>query len=160
MCNHFSRIGVRHGTNNFKTSHYLLLWLIVGYAGIFACLAIGRDNRTVTMEAGARLGDLRPRTRALPLLALLLADRGEVARAVELYALASRHPVVANSRWFEDVVGRQIAAAGTDLSPAVISAARERGRARELDATLAELLAELESQLGSTALTGQPPASV
>jgi hypothetical protein len=95
------------------------------------------------LQIGAALGDPRPRTRALPLLALLLADRGEVARAVELYALASRHPVVANSRWFEDVVGKQIAAAAAECPPATISAAQERGRARDLEATVEELLAEL-----------------
>ena len=43
---------------------------------------------------------------ALPAIALLQADQGEPERAVELYALASRYPQVANSRWFEDVVGR------------------------------------------------------
>ena len=44
-------------------------------------------------------------------IALLLADEGQVERAVELYALASRYPFVANSRWFEDVAGSQITAA-------------------------------------------------
>jgi hypothetical protein len=33
-------------------------------------------------------------------IALLLTDQGEQERAVELYALALRYPVVANSRWF------------------------------------------------------------
>jgi len=79
---------------------------------------------------------------ALPAIALLLADRGEVERAVELYALASRYPRVANSRWFEDVAGNHIAAAAT-LPPKVVAAAQARGRARDLDATVAELLAEL-----------------
>ena len=74
--------------------------------------------------------------------ALLLADRGEAARAVELYALASRHPAVANSRWFEDVAGKQIAALAAGLPPEVAAAARERGRALDLDATVAEWLAE------------------
>ena len=42
------------------------------------------------------------------LTTLLLADQGENERGVELYALASRYPFVAKSRWFEDVVGQQI----------------------------------------------------
>jgi predicted ATPase len=96
------------------------------------------------LQIGAALGDPRPRTRALPLLALLLADRGEVARAVELYALASRHPHVGNSRWFEDVVGKQIAAAVAVLPPDLVVAAQERGQVRDLEATVEELLAELE----------------
>jgi hypothetical protein len=61
---------------------------------------------------------------------------------VELYALASRHPFVANSRWFEDVVGRHISEVAAILPPEVIHAACERGQARDLDATVAELLEE------------------
>jgi len=95
------------------------------------------------LQIGTALGDPRPRTTALPLCALLLADRGEAARAVELYALASRHPAVANSRWFEDVVGVHIAAAAASLPPELVAAAQERGRARDLEATVEELLAEL-----------------
>jgi tetratricopeptide (TPR) repeat protein len=81
---------------------------------------------------------------ALSAVALLLADRGEVERAVEFYALASRYPFVANSRWFEDVFGRYIAAAAAALPPEVVAAAQERGRARDLWATVEEMLAELE----------------
>jgi hypothetical protein len=62
---------------------------------------------------------------------------------VELYALASRYPVVANSQWYEDVAGKQIAAVAATLPPDVVAAAQERGRARDLEATVAELLAEL-----------------
>ena len=67
-----------------------------------------------------------------------------VERAVELYALASRYPFVANSCWFEDVAGRHIASAATALSPDVVDAAKERGRARDLWTTAEDLLAELE----------------
>jgi predicted ATPase/DNA-binding SARP family transcriptional activator len=78
-------------------------------------------------------------------LAPLLADEGEVERAVELYALVLGSPVAANSRWFEDVAGRQIAAAAEALPPTVAAAARERGRGRDLQDTVTELLAELDS---------------
>jgi predicted ATPase len=83
-----------------------------------------------------------PLVETLPWTALLLADQGEVERAVELYALASCHPFVANSRWFEDVAGRHISAAAAALPPEVVAAAQERGRARDLDTTVVELLAE------------------
>jgi tetratricopeptide (TPR) repeat protein len=75
--------------------------------------------------------------------ARLLADEGEGERAMELYALASRYPFVANSRWFEDVAGSQMTALEARLPVAVVTAARERGQARELDATVGELLTEL-----------------
>ena len=75
-------------------------------------------------------------------VALLLVDDGAVTRAVELYALASRYPFVANSRWFEDVAGREIAAAAAhpeDVPPDVVAVLWERGRARDLWATAEEL---------------------
>jgi hypothetical protein len=81
---------------------------------------------------------------ALPAMALLLAEQGEKERAVELYALASRYPFVAKSHWLEDVAGRHIAAVAATLPPDVVAAAQERGKARDLDSTVAELLEELE----------------
>ena len=80
----------------------------------------------------------------VPATALFLADAGEHERAVDLYALASCYPFVANSRWFEDVFGRHIDAIAATLPPEVTGAARERGRGRDLEATVKELLAELE----------------
>ena len=81
---------------------------------------------------------------AFPLAALLLADQGEAERAVEVHALAMNYPFVANSKWFEDVAGKQIGAVAATLPPGVVAAARERGRVRDVGATVAELLAELE----------------
>jgi tetratricopeptide (TPR) repeat protein len=75
--------------------------------------------------------------------ALLLADQGEPERAVELYALASRYPYVGHSRYWEDLAGRHIAAVAATLPPEVVAAAEARGRARDLAATVTELLAEL-----------------
>jgi tetratricopeptide (TPR) repeat protein len=80
---------------------------------------------------------------ALPAAALLLAGEGQVERAVELYALASRYPFVAHSRWFEDVAGKHIALAASALPPDVVAAAQERGRARDLWATAEELRNEM-----------------
>ncbi len=77
-------------------------------------------------------------------VALFLAVQGEAERAVELYALMSRYPAAANSRIAEDVVGRFVGVAAATLPPDVVAAAQARGRARDLDATVAELLAELE----------------
>lgn len=81
---------------------------------------------------------------ALPLAALPWVDQGEIERAVELYALARRYPHVANSRWYEAVAGRQIAAVAETLPPEEVAAAQARGKARDLWGTAAELLAELE----------------
>ena len=83
---------------------------------------------------------------ALPFLALLLGEQGQAERAVEVYALASRYPYVANSRWYADVVGQRIAALAAALPPVVAAAAQARGQARDPWATAEELRAELEKQ--------------
>jgi hypothetical protein len=80
----------------------------------------------------------------LPAIALFLVHQGDAERAVEFYALASRFAYVANSRWYEDLVGKRIAAIATMLRPVVVQAAQERGRARDLWATAEELLEELQ----------------
>lgn len=136
-----------------RTQHYAgLTHADLGYVAREERAAVQAwDHLFRALQIGVALGDDRPRTRALPLLALLLIDRGEVALAAELYALASRHPYVANSHWFEDVVGKHIAAAAAALPPEVVAAAQKRGRERDLEATVAELLAELEQQQGSDA---------
>jgi hypothetical protein len=89
-----------------------------------------------------------PLIHALPVFSLLLVDAGQVARAVELYALASRYGFVANSQLFQDMAGRHIASTAESLAPDVLDAAQERGRARDLWKTAAELLAELEESEG------------
>jgi hypothetical protein len=61
-----------------------------------------------------------------------LADLGRAEWAVKVYALACRYPAVANSRWWQDVAGKQIDAAAATLPPDVVALAQERGRARDL----------------------------
>lgn len=78
---------------------------------------------------------------ALPAAALVLAGQGEAERAVEVYALASRHPFVANARYLQDIAGQRIAAAAAALPPGIAASARERGQARDLWAAVEELVA-------------------
>ena len=100
------------------------------------------EHLATALRTAVEIHAFFPAVYGLPLAALLLADEGQVARAVEVYAVASSQPLVGNSVWFEDVVGRQIAAAAEGLPPQVVVAAQERGRARDLWATAEELLAE------------------
>jgi tetratricopeptide (TPR) repeat protein len=90
---------------------------------------------SAALRTAADMEVFRPLIYALPAAALLLVDRGEAERATDLYALASRYPFVANSRWFGDVAGRHIAAAA--LPPEGVAVARD------LWAMAEELLAEL-----------------
>jgi tetratricopeptide (TPR) repeat protein len=102
-----------------------------------------RQHLVEALGIAAELGIFRPLLYGLPAAALLLADAGEHERAVEIYALACRYPFVANSCWFEDVAGQHLAEVAATLPQEIAAAARERGQARDLDATVAELLTEL-----------------
>ena len=80
----------------------------------------------------------------LPSVALYLAEVGQPERAVEIYALASTWSCIADSVWYQDVFGQSLAGIAASLPPEVVAAAQERGRARDLEATVQELLLELE----------------
>jgi hypothetical protein len=100
------------------------------------------------MRLGKDLDSWLPVAPGMPAPALLLADQGNVERAVELYALVPRYPIVVNSHWFEDVAGKRVSAAAATLPSEVVAAAQERGRARDLWTTVEELLVELEEETG------------
>jgi tetratricopeptide (TPR) repeat protein len=127
-------------------------WSMGEMRATLAYVARGLGRRTQAREhlcAALRItAENRYRNAALqslPTMALLLLDEGAPERAVELYAQVSRYPYVAHSRWFEDVAGREIAAAAQALPPEVAAAARERGRAGDLWATVEEALDELDA---------------
>jgi tetratricopeptide (TPR) repeat protein len=105
--------------------------------------AQAREHLRSALRLSAESGHRNAALQSLPAMALLLLDEGAPERAVELYALASRYPYVANSRWFEDVAGREIAAAAVTLPPGIATRAQERGQSRDLWATVEELLEEL-----------------
>jgi len=98
------------------------------------------------LQITVKIGGIFSLMHTLPAAALFAADRSNAERAVELYALASRFPYVAGSRWFEDVFGRRIAGGAGTLPPDVVAAAQARGRARDSGATAAELLEEFEGR--------------
>jgi predicted ATPase len=103
-----------------------------------------RDLLCQALQIGLEIRAVNTLMVAIPAIALLLVDRGHVARAVELYALVRRHPSPAGSVWHEDVAGKHIAAAAAQhLPPQDVEAAQGRGRARDLWETGKRLLEEL-----------------
>ena len=62
-------------------------------------------------------------------IALLLADRGEIVRALELYSMVTRQGYLAKSTWFADLFGRFMDEAAALLPLEEIAAAKERGHA-------------------------------
>jgi tetratricopeptide (TPR) repeat protein len=127
----------------------------------YAARGLGQPERAwpflaEALQIGAEIGAFFPPITALPAVALLLIEENQVERAVELYACVMRYPYATNSRWFEDVAGREISAAEETLQPKVVAGAQERGQARDLWATAEELLDELISGGESSRLANQP----
>jgi hypothetical protein len=77
-------------------------------------------------------------------VALILLTRGNLEQALEIYAFTCILGHVANSVWFDDLVGKPIAEAAASLPPRVVAAARERGRKRDVQTTLEELIRKFE----------------
>jgi predicted ATPase/transcriptional regulator with XRE-family HTH domain len=105
--------------------------------------AHARQHLIEALRLGLEIHNLRGAVHGLLLGALLLAGQGKYAWAVELHALAMCYPSVANSRWCEDVTGRELIAVAESLPADVVAAARARGQASDLWATVAALLVEL-----------------
>jgi tetratricopeptide (TPR) repeat protein len=102
-----------------------------------------RQHLCHSLELAAESGSVLPLLWAFPAAALVLASEGESGRAVELYALASRYPLVTQSRWFADVAGNTLAEVAATLQAERVAVLKEHGRTRDLEATVTELLAEL-----------------
>jgi hypothetical protein len=96
---------------------------------------------------------------ALVAVARVLARQGDKERALELLALVLSHRI--SWQMARDQAAPLIAELEAELSPEVVAAAWARGRSRDLDATVRELLVELErkSQANSVRAQGRARAS-
>jgi len=112
-------------------------------------LAAARQYLTEALRIAVALRTFVPKAVTLAFTARLLAEQGQVEQAVELYALLERYPFVNRSHFFTDAAGHPVAAAATGgnaaLPPDVAAGARALGQVRDLDATAAEVLADLET---------------
>lgn len=95
-------------------------------------LQVATNNRTFSLLILALLG-----------CSLLLAQQGEVERAVEVYAMIAGNPMVANSQLRQDLAKPTLTALVAPLSSLVVAAAHARGEANDPWSTADILLAEL-----------------
>jgi predicted ATPase/DNA-binding SARP family transcriptional activator len=119
---------------------------LAGLAPAAIGLGMGDQAQTSACEAlqiSAETGGVPTALAAIAAVAVLLADAGDVARAVELHSLVARYPYFSNSCFREDTCSKYITRAATELPPDVLTAKQEGGRARDLWATVKELLDEL-----------------
>ena len=77
---------------------------------------------------------------ALSAVARLFVVQEEPEMAIELWSLATTYPMIANSSMMDELAGRHVRAVFDLLPEAVVDAAEERGRQRDLHATAEELL--------------------
>ncbi len=96
----------------------------------------------LALQTGVKLHSYPSLSFTLPTVALVLANTGQVERAVELCGLIDEHAMCGKTPWFEDVAGKTIKEMASSLTPEVVEAARERGKQRDLFSTAAELLEE------------------
>jgi predicted ATPase/DNA-binding SARP family transcriptional activator len=116
---------------------------------VLAACRLGRSDQarelvTRALQRASEEGEAIPAYWIFAMAALYLADLSNHEQAVETYALASRHPLVAHSKWLAGVVGQHIDAAAATLPEKVTVAAEARGLSRDSQAIVSELLAELE----------------
>jgi DNA-binding SARP family transcriptional activator/predicted ATPase len=131
-----------------------------GHLSTRACLGLAARGLGHRNEAGRHfLTELRwaverrcfmPLPSTLSGIALLLADGGQAERAVEVYALAARYPLVANSQWFEEIVGGEMAAVAAQLPPQAAQVAHARGQAADLWQAATKWLETLGTELAQS----------
>ena len=110
----------------------------------FAALGLGRRREAGTcfhkaLELAARMQHIPLILYSLAGMASLLAEEGEEARAVELLTFVEQHPQTPPT--YLDIAGRWFSDMETRLPPDARSAARERGKASELEVIVEAVLA-------------------
>ena len=101
-----------------------------------------KEHIRVGLRKGLEIGSSVVQLYSISATVLFLADQAEIERAVEIYALTSRYPWIRNSQWNQDVIERPLSTLTSSLPAEVIEAAQKRGRERDLQDTVQELLSE------------------
>lgn len=96
------------------------------------------------MQTAVSIGAFLPLLFAIPLSALLAANRGEVDRAAELYSQASRYPFVSQSHWCRSVYGRHMRIKIGKESLEENAIAQDKNTNRDLWDIARKLLVEME----------------
>ncbi|MCB9433673.1 MAG: AAA family ATPase [Ardenticatenaceae bacterium] len=71
--------------------------------------------------------------------AFVFLQHGDAERAIEYYTVSERYPAITNSCWWQDMVGKRIAAAKRELPAALVQRAEERGRGMEIETAVLQL---------------------
>jgi predicted ATPase/Tfp pilus assembly protein PilF len=83
---------------------------------------------------------------ALSGISLYWLKRGKLEQAFIIWAQALCHPHIANSQYYEDVVGQVVREATADLPPHIIEAAQANGRSQDIWIMAESLLGTLQAE--------------
>jgi hypothetical protein len=130
--------------NRLQGPKSALAFSLTGLA--FACYwcnkkAEAQQQLVESLQIAREVRNIRTPVHGLLVAVLLLAERGELEKAIELHALAMTFPFAANSRWCQDVVSCQVIPMTELLLTDISTAAQNRGKARDLWETVEEVLA-------------------
>jgi ATP/maltotriose-dependent transcriptional regulator MalT len=120
-----------------------LYWGII--AAVEGDLAAAWEHLQSELESAVARKDRLNMANALGGGAFLYAMGNEASPALEHYSLAFQHPFVANSRWFEELIGERVQSACESLSAAEAEAIRVRASGMDLEASAATMLAQWKS---------------
>jgi hypothetical protein len=98
------------------------------------------------LTSALRLKDFIYLLMALPGVALYLVQRGEMEQAITVWAQAQCQPYLANSQYYEDVVGLVVVGATADLPPHIVEAAQVNGRSQDIWRMAESLLKTLQAK--------------
>lgn len=101
-----------------------------------------REHLAADLEVTLTSRFYLPMLLSLLVAAVLLADRGNVARAAEIYFRVWQEPFAHNSVWLRDLAGRELEEITSRLTEKERAAARERGAALYLWTTAEARLEE------------------
>jgi hypothetical protein len=79
-------------------------------------------------------------------ISLYWLKRGKLEQAFIIWAQALCHPHIANSQYYEDVVGQVVREATADLPPHTVEAAQANGRSQDIWIMAESLLGTLQAE--------------
>ncbi|MHB9032319.1 MAG: ATP-binding protein [Anaerolineae bacterium] len=104
-----------------------LAWAELGFAAhLLGRHGVAKRYLCEALQAIQRSGKIQAAMSVMARLAVVLAD-DEPEQAVEIYALASHHPYIGNSRLWHDLLEPKIRMVAATFSPDLVEAAQKRG---------------------------------
>ena len=71
--------------------------------------------------------------------AFVFLQQGDAERAIEYYTVSERYPAITNSCWWQDMVGKRIAAVKRELPVDVMRRAEGKGQGMEVETAVLQL---------------------